>query len=257
MFAPYHRRGAISQAIGDRPAPEHASGLADRQRHSSPGGRTGMNKVFGLGLNKTGTTTLGDCLAALGYRQCPYIPIYERRWERVEPQVWRRIEEYDSFVDWPYPLMFREIYRRYPDAKYILSLRRSPEKWLKSLKQHALQTRWWDSPLQWDQSDYLAYGQYFPFGNDDKYLDFYRRHTREVREFFQDKPGQLLELCWEHQHGWQELCRFLDKPVPAMQIPHANASASRGITARRVWRNKIFCSVLQPYAAREVLGFQL
>ena len=29
-------------------------------------------KVFGIGLNKTGTSTLGECLVALGYRHRSY-----------------------------------------------------------------------------------------------------------------------------------------------------------------------------------------
>lgn len=32
---------------------------------------------------------------------------------------------------------------------------------------------------------------------------------------------KLLE--WSPEDGWEPLCRFLDKPVPDIEFPHANA----------------------------------
>jgi hypothetical protein len=46
---------------------------------------------------------------------------------------------------------------------------------------------------------------------------------------------RLLEWCVED--GWAPLCKFLDKPVPDIEFPHANA-LSTGWKAREEQANK-------------------
>ena len=98
-------------------------------------------KVFGIGLNKTGTTTLGTCLERLGYDHvsCRADLLADWRAGRKDT-VFAVTDAHQSFEDWPWPLMYRDLSARYgTDAKFILTLRRSPEVWLRSLKMHALQ----------------------------------------------------------------------------------------------------------------------
>jgi hypothetical protein len=47
-------------------------------------------------------------------------------------------------------------------------------------------------------------------------LERYRRHNREVLEFFSGRPSDLLVLDMDLQPEtlWASLCRFLAKPVP-------------------------------------------
>ncbi len=51
------------------------------------------------------------------------------------------------------------------------------------------------------------------------FLERYRRHNREVREYFKDRPDDLLEMDMDSGQNWDELCRFLGKPVPACAYP--------------------------------------
>ena len=98
------------------------------------------SKVFVIGLNKTGTTSLGKALKILGYRHicCHRIELIEdiiiqKNFDRI----YEIADQYDAFEDWPWPLAYRELSQKYPDAKFILTMRKSPEVWFKSLFHHA------------------------------------------------------------------------------------------------------------------------
>lgn len=175
-------------------------------------------KVFGIGLNKTGTTTLGQCLQHFGYRHATSNLELTRSVARHELEtVLRFAEEYDSFEDWPWPLIFRELDARFPGSKFILTVRRSPDAWLRSLQKHALLT----GPTEFRQ---LAYGFAVPDGHEAEHLAVYERHNREVRAYFATRPGDFLEVCWEAGDGWRQLADFLGHPVPDVPLPHANRS---------------------------------
>src|SRR5579859_2611094 len=99
-------------------------------------------KIFGIGLNKTGTTTLGACLTRLGYRHgsCRRDLLIAYREGRLD-EIFAETDRLDSFEDWPYPLIYRELFFRYGEgAKFILTRRATPRIWLRSLMRHALRT---------------------------------------------------------------------------------------------------------------------
>lgn len=178
-------------------------------------------KVIGIGLNKTGTTTLAASLRQLGYPR----HVSNRRdllaWRHAgDPgPTFEVVEQNDSFEDWPFPLMYRELFDRFGDrARYVLTTRRDAATWLASLKAHSLRT----PPDR--HARLLAYGYAYPHGVEPHHLAFYERHNAEVRAFFRDRGAErlLLEVCWEAGDGWAELCGFLGLPVPPLPFPHAN-----------------------------------
>jgi hypothetical protein len=42
-----------------------------------------------------------------------------------------------------------------------------------------------------------------------------------VIDYFSNRDNFLI-ICFEKGHGWKELCRFLDKPIPSVPFPHVN-----------------------------------
>jgi hypothetical protein len=185
-------------------------------------------KVFGIGLNKTGTTTLGLCLKHFGYRHTSSDVTLARHVGRGELEpVFAHADRYDSFEDWPWPLIYRELDTRYPGSKFVLTTRRDAETWLKSLKNHALLT----GPTEFRE---IAYGYPMPHGREAEHIERYERHNREVREYFAGRPEDLLELCWETGSGWKELCGFLGQEVPDLPVPHSNRSVDK--RGRLLWR---------------------
>ena len=139
-----------------------------------------MTKIFGIGLNKTGTSTLGACFDLLGLKNTSSrSDIMESYLRGDKGPLFSLCDEFTAFQDWPYPLAYPDLFERYGrEAKFILTIRKSPEIWLKSLKKHCLRAH----PNTTSQK--LAYGHSYPHGYEEKFLDIYRNHNQTVLEFF-------------------------------------------------------------------------
>jgi len=206
---------------------------------------TASPKVFCIGFQKTGTTSLGNALEMLGYRvtgptglTLPDIPnnIHNFIYEVVESG------EYDAFQDNPWPVLYKELDARYPGSKFILTLRDTPS-WLSSIVRHFGRGR--NSPMRiW------IYGCGCPEGNEEIYTDRFERHNREVLEYFQHRPNDLLVMNLSEGDGWDELCPFLGKRIPSKPFPHANKAT------RREWEQSWSFQVLRETKrfARRALG---
>jgi len=188
-------------------------------------------KVFEIGLNKTGTSTLGACLRTLGYQHQSYS--YQQVL-RLRRQQWDALlegyAEADSFDDWPTPRLYQKLDATFPGSLFILTRRRATEVWLKSISDHALRTRWREGTLV--RSTF--YGCPYPQINAELYRRTYEQHNQAVRDYFCGRPQQLLELCWEEESSWARLCGFLGEPIPSTPLPHLNAG-----TGQREWRNRL------------------
>jgi hypothetical protein len=185
-----------------------------------PGSRP---KVFGIGLNKTGTTTLGACLTRLGYRHQSYSSeaLAAYREGRIA-EVVEMTRGFESCEDWPWPLVWRELDEAYGEgARFVLTTRISSEVWVESLKAHSLNTH----PTRAMRP--AIYGHYYPHGYEAEHQRAYERHNAAVRAYFaREAPHRLLEVCWETGDGWAALCRFLGVPVPDEPLPHERPLAS-------------------------------
>ncbi len=194
-------------------------------------------KVFGIGLNKTGTTTLGQCGRILGLRctSCskPLLEDFVLRSDLTE--IRRVADAYDLFEDWPWPLIYRELDAMYPGSKFILTVRSSESRWLESLKKHSMRTH----PLNHCRK--LAYGYSYPHKHPAEHLEFYREHNRQVREYFAGRTDAFLEVCWENGDGLKTLCSFLGLECPEVSLPHANKGSEQRVSAMRFIDNYLRC----------------
>lgn len=177
-------------------------------------------KVIGVGYNKTGTTTLGTCLKMLGSERHTSInrDALLLHYVGETAAVLRLMDYYTSFEDWPWPLIFREVYDRFPDAKFILTTRVDENTWFESLASHAERGAHLGKP----NIRRYVYGYDDPTEDRAHHIIAYGAHNEAVRRFFADKPGSLLEVCWERGDGWKELCNFLGVPVLDVPFPHMN-----------------------------------
>lgn len=177
------------------------------------------SKVFCIGFHKTGTTSLGSALRKLGYSVTgpngTKDPDISRK---VYTMAFSLVEQYDAFQDNPWPIIYRELDQRYPNSKFILTMRPA-DAWIRSQVRH-FGTR--ETPMrQW------IYGAGCPQGNEALYVERFERHNREVLAHFASRPGDFLVMDLARGHGWKELCLFLEKPVPDIPFPHANKSQER------------------------------
>ncbi|MCP5022398.1 MAG: hypothetical protein GY930_11555 [bacterium] len=181
-------------------------------------------KVFGVGFHKTGTTSLGHALEHLGYRVAGAFGVHDAQIGDVAlEQALERIPNYDAFQDNPWPLLFREIDRKFPGSRFILTTR-EPEAWLASVVKHFSSER---TPMrQW------IYGEGSPVGHEQLYVETYLAHNAAVRAHFADRPADLLELDLPAGEGWSELCAFLGRSEPDAPFFHSNRASSRSLWNR-------------------------
>lgn len=176
-------------------------------------------KVFCIGFHKTGTTSLTVALRALGYRVTGPNGIDDPDIaSNVLPMAYALVEQYDAFQDNPWPIIYRDLDRQYPGSRFILTLRNT-DSWMTSQLKHfgrrETQMRKW------------IYGVGCPEGNEAVYRKTFEAHNREVLDYFSERPDDLLVLDLAKGDGWEKLCPFLGKPVPAMPFPHANKGSDR------------------------------
>ncbi|MFS4437606.1 sulfotransferase family protein [Paracoccaceae bacterium GXU_MW_L88] len=181
----------------------------------------GAPKVFGIGFQRTGTTSLRSALRSLGYTHLDFNRRRARLWvEGRLDEVIAETEGYDSFDDWPWPLMVPELHAHFGEgARFILTRRSSPHLWLASVLYHAMR--------KGGNAGFLRkqiYGKASPENAETLYLARYKRHLFETRAYFAhpDRQHLYMELCWDEGDGWQKLCAFLGKPVPDLPLPHKN-----------------------------------
>ena len=199
-------------------------------------------QIIGAGLGRTGTLSLKAALEELGFAKCYHmLNVLARRddartWDaaaRGEPVGWDRLfTGYRATVDVPGCVFYRELLKKYPEAKVILTVR-DPERWYDS----ALQTLYfarnalprWAAVLNprmhvfqrmigrlWDR---IFQGR---FEDRAFAIDAFNRHNEQVRR---DVPPDRL-LVYEISQGWGPLCAFLGVPVPeGKPFPHLNDAA--------------------------------
>jgi hypothetical protein len=177
-------------------------------------------KVVGIGLPKTGTTSLGYCLRRFGYKHQTYDMDLAAKVKRNQiDEVMKEAEKHESFEDWPWFMLYKEFDQTFPNSKFILTTRKDTATYVRSLQGHHeregirradfVKPHWWDEvfgvePADWDY-DYSARR--------------YEQHNRAVLDYFAGRTD-LLVVCWENGDGWAQLSRFLNKRIPNEPFPH-------------------------------------
>jgi hypothetical protein len=207
-------------------------------------------KIFVIGLNKTGTTTLAHTLHLHGLRVGD-----QSTAERLAPEYlsgqWEPILAYCTtaqvFQDFPFsfPETYKQLDKAFPNAKFILSVRDSAAQWYASRKAHdeRLAKRagltHFESIEDLKQIDYVypgwGYDLYsslgWSLGNSDavraEWLERYEAWTQEVRTHFADRPGKLLEVNVGVRDDYRHLCTFLGLRPKLKAFPVRNASRAR------------------------------
>lgn len=174
-----------------------------------------MSKVFGIGMFKTGTKSLGAALSILGYNGIyrPWFVLKDSRgrtdnwnrepeaWPKYFPQIRARAEGYNAFSDAPWIFLYRQLDNWFPGSKFILTIRKDSKTLAKS------------DLNQWRNKPDKPTLQQF--------IDRYIEHNKRVVEYFKNKDNFIV-MCFERGDGWKKLCRFLGKPVPKRPFPHVN-----------------------------------
>jgi len=179
-------------------------------------------KIFGIGLAKTGTTSLNDAFAILSISSIGC------------PASISSIKRFDAATDGIVADQFEELDRVFPNSKFIYTIR-DRESWLESyIRYHGRK----QSSLP-GHSD-MVQRLYGTTGIDRQTLmDAYDRHERHVQEYFRERPDDLLvfNVCGG-QADWETLCTFLGRPVPDAPFPASNEKFSNNVFLHLLTRLK-------------------
>lgn len=176
-------------------------------------------KIIGVGLSKTGTTSLDAAFKILGYKSLHWGP---RATEAVVNKFWSvifedYIPEYQAFSDYPWNFLYRMFDNCY-NCKFILTTRRDVTTWYNSIKNHI------ESVGHFNIGRLMHHFE-DPIRDKQKMLNFYWMHNSRVRRYFEvfDKNNErFLDVCFENGDGWGKICKFLGKPIPDVPFPHEN-----------------------------------
>jgi hypothetical protein len=191
------------------------------------------NKIFGIGMHKTATTSLHHALEIMGFDSWHWLSAHTAK------AIWREmnndgtsptIDRYDALSDLPIPMLYKQLDEAYPGSKFVLTLR-DEESWLDSVRRHFSDRNPWRAG--WSQDPFTNRVHQVLYGRQDFHAGIfrerYRRHNREVFDYFRDRPGDLLvmEMGVEGARptNWEALCKFVDAPRPLMPYPSANGGS--------------------------------
>ena len=201
-------------------------------------------KVFCIGFQKTGTTSLFAALTDLGYNTASVIGrdlTAEALRENSARLCLEAAEQYDAVQDMPWPLFFRELDTAYPGSKFVLTTR-EPTSWFGSIEKH-----FGNEP---DEMQAFIYGDdaAFPAGNKDRYLEVFHAHNDAVKTYFYERPDDLLIMDLAKGDGWDTLCPFLECETPSTPFPTRNRASDRETLGYRVRRklSRLFGGYLAP-----------
>jgi hypothetical protein len=185
-------------------------------------------KVFGIGLSKTGTSSLGQALNILGIKAIHY-PCDENTYQELSTENYRLsvLKEHQGAVDISVAPFYRDFYAVYPYSKVILTLR-DMESWLNSIEAHLkLLEAWRDTDPQLKKfSEFILPRVYGSLAFDERRFRYaYETHVRNVLQFFDGRPADLLVMDICAGDGWEKVCPFLGVPRPEVPFPRTNSFA--------------------------------
>jgi len=207
-----------------------------------PSVRPSEGKVFCIGFNKTGTTSVRVAFEQLGYRvgNQAVAEAFITDWACRD---FSRIIDYcntaDAFQDIPFSLpdTYQSLDAAFPGSKFVLTVRTNSEMWYRSLTTfHAKVFGGGKIPTEDDlaRATYIYQGwallamraiASFPEGdpyNKECLIQAYESHNARVQEYFRHRPTDLLMIDLATEGSFRRFCDFLGKPHQGDVFPWKN-----------------------------------
>lgn len=178
-----------------------------------------MNKIFCIGLNKTGTTSIHLALIRLGYKSLHWGGFesdskIETALRDGEPILSHLSDKYDAYSDIAALTSNFDIAdRHYPGSKFIMTWR-DLDSWLVSRTEHVKR-----NIAGKERGVYK--GSWLTIDHAEWTEEWHQHHDRVV-EYFRRRDGDLLEFNCRAGDGYGKLCRFLRKPIVEDAFPWSN-----------------------------------
>jgi len=207
-------------------------------------------RCFVLSLHRSGTVSTTKLLSELGLSVKHWAHTHdevdlearvagrEEDLDFVAEALGPVFDDYDAVADVPIPVLYRQLYARFPDAHFVL-LHRDAFDWVRSVRKHVSKEAA-ERPL--NAFERVQYWQYCPGQprylselSDSELVGAYCRHTADVVEFFRERPEAKFGLFdLEDEAKGAAIASFLGRPRQ-IEFPHENAGKPRRKKRRRLW----------------------
>ncbi len=181
-------------------------------------------KIFGIGLGKTGTRSLAVAAGILGYKKNMH-----GKGASTPLEIVRDLQFFGDVVA---ASRYKFLDYCFPEAKFILTIR-DINSWIESCRQMEVRRGGYtdgnDKFIDGMIATKLdrAYNRFLLFGrvnfNEEDFCKAYYKHLTEVVEHF-DKIWEskllIMDIC--DGDGWEVLCPFLGCEIPDRFFPHRN-----------------------------------
>lgn len=202
-------------------------------------------KIFCVGRNKTGTTSLAKAFSDLGYivgdqREAERLQRYYLKGD-FDPII-KYCRKAQVFQDYPFshPRTYKYLDKAYPGSKFILTIRDTPQQWYNSvvrfhskifgngqipnagiLKRSTYVYKGWI----WNNFlDMYQVTEDDPY-NKEKLINSYVKHNNEIIEYFINRPDDFIIINLSDPGSYQRLMEFLHIESPYERFPWENKTS--------------------------------
>lgn len=180
--------------------------------------RSDRPRIFGIGLNKTGTMSFDEALTVLGFQS-----LHDGGRE-IHDAVRRAIDDgtpllsnidprFDAFSDIGLlSRRFRMLDEQYPGSSFVMTTR-PLDKWIDSRRRHV------ERNIALKEAG--EYEGAFLEIDEEKWVREWTDHTERVHRYFEGR-ADFLEVDLTKNPEWGPLCRFLGVAEPEAPFPWVN-----------------------------------
>lgn len=183
------------------------------------------NKIFCIGLNKTGTSSLHEAFQILGLKSVHFIDDEGNNIKDLildnfltKKDILHGLAAYNAISDWDRPPHTFNIVKKfdehYPGSKFIVNIRNCDD-WLNSREKHVkrnqkLKKKYPNQNITWIEV------------NRREWKLEYECHYKAIDKYFKDRKEDVLYFDVTQGDGWEKLCPFLNLPIPSTSFPSEN-----------------------------------
>jgi hypothetical protein len=201
-------------------------------------------KIFCIGFNKTGTTSLETALIDLGFNignQKQGEALLSNWYQRDFKEIINLSKKATVFQDVPYslPYTYMPLDMHFKNAKFILTERDNEEQWYNSMVK--FHSKLWSDGIKTPTVNQLKDNTYrykgfaydymrFVYGKivetnpyqKETLIEVYTNHSKSIKTYFESRPEKLLAINVSNTSDYGKLCKFLNKPQRRQGFPWEN-----------------------------------
>ena len=202
-------------------------------------------KIFCIGQNKTGTTSLLKTFQDLGFiaaRETESAKLLDSYLAKDFDHIAKFCKRAQVFEDVPFslPELYKELDKAYPNSKFILTVRDNSEQWYKSVVKFLSKlfgkgsiptvedfknAKYIEKGWAWKLFREMYSTPESDLFNKEKLIEKYEDHNKKVVEYFVDKDN-LLILNLAEEGSYQKFCHFIGLESNQKSFPWVHKTES-------------------------------